>query len=457
LPADLERPRRRPQPGGGRAGGRLRGARARRVPYRLAQPPPRPRLPRAGAPRRGRPRPGRRLRASRGAAGAGPGADGPPRDRLRRARPPGGGRGPGRHGGAGRRPRPRRRRAPGRDRGGAGPPRPEAELPRRGRRADARARGRPAGRRDPRRPRPAVRAPLHARRARLPVRRRGELAGGDATAGGPRRGPGAPRRRLPLRRPGRAVREPHAPRHGGPGAPHRPGPAAGLPADLVRARRAAARRRAALPAAPRAGARARAVHARDPQPHAASRRVRPEEVAMVRAKYPAAWTYHRTTSRWPHNMHGLNDPTYETAPFKEYLRSRTVALPEPATPAATLAEVLAARQSSRRFTGEAPPRAALPTVLHAGAGVIGSVDLGSEFLERPVPSGGGLYPLELYVLAQAVDGLDGGVYHYAPLGHLLEVVHDHPLPSLLTSELFLGQPYLAHAGALVVVTAVLER
>src|SRR5690606_23135887 len=90
-------------------------------------------------------------------------------------------------------------------------------------------------------------------------------------------------------------------------------------------------------------------------------------------------------------------------------------------------------------------------------GVIGSVDLGSEFLERPVPSGGGLYPLELYVLAQAVDGLDGGVYHYAPLGHLLEVVHDHPLPSLLSYELFLGQPYLAHAGALVVVTAVLER
>jgi len=178
---------------------------------------------------------------------------------------------------------------------------------------------------------------------------------------------------------------------------------------------------------------------------------------MVRAKYPAAWTYHRTTSRWPHNMHGLNDPTYETAPFKEYLRSRTVALPEPATPAATLAEVLAARRSSRRFTGEALPLAALSTVLHAGYGVIGSVDLGSEFLERPVPSGGGLYPLELYVLAQAVDGLDGGVYHYAPLGHLLEVVHDHPLPSLLTSELFLGQPYLAHAGALVVVTAVLER
>src|SRR5690606_1642852 len=162
------------------------------------------------------------------------------------------------------------------------------------------------------------------------------------------------------------------------------------------------------PAAPRAGARARAVHARDPQPHAASRRVRPEEVAMVRAKYPAAWTYHRTTPRWPHNMHGLNDPTHETAPVEEYLRSRTVAAPapgrehlrrrsvaapEPATPAATRAGVLAAGQPSRRCAGEALPLAALSTVLRAGYGVIGSVALGSEFLERPVPSGGGLYPL----------------------------------------------------------------
>ncbi|MBO1747388.1 putative peptide maturation dehydrogenase [Stenotrophomonas indicatrix] len=47
---------------------------------------------------------------------------------------------------------------------------------------------------------------------------------------------------------------------------------------------------------------------------------------------------------------------------------------------------------------------------------------GMEFLKKNIPSGGGLHPLETYVVALAVDGLAPGVYHYHPLEHALRPV-----------------------------------
>jgi putative peptide maturation dehydrogenase len=46
-----------------------------------------------------------------------------------------------------------------------------------------------------------------------------------------------------------------------------------------------------------------------------------------------------------------------------------------------------------------------------------------EFLKKNIPSGGGLHPLETYVISLDVDGLHAGVYHYHPLEHALR-----PLP-----------------------------
>jgi len=178
---------------------------------------------------------------------------------------------------------------------------------------------------------------------------------------------------------------------------------------------------------------------------------------MFRADHPLAWTYHRGTSRWPFNMHGLNAPTHETPPFKEDLEAATVELGAPALPAATLGDVLRRRSSCRRFASESIELAELGSLLHGAYGVLATIDLWGEFCERPVPSGGGLYPLELYVLCQRVEGLAGGVYHYVPLGHRLEVVRADPLPSHLTSEMFLGQPYLVSAAAIMLITAVVER
>jgi SagB-type dehydrogenase family enzyme len=178
---------------------------------------------------------------------------------------------------------------------------------------------------------------------------------------------------------------------------------------------------------------------------------------MFRHDHPLAWSYHRGTSRWPFNMHGLNTPAGETPQFKEDIDAEVIELDAPALPEAPLDHVLRARSSCRRFAAEPIDRAELGTLLHAAYGVLDTIDLAGEFCERPVPSGGGLYPLELYALVQHVRDLPGGVYHYVPLGHLLEVVRPDPLPSHLTSEMFLGQPYLVRAAAIIVITAVVQR
>ena len=156
-------------------------------------------------------------------------------------------------------------------------------------------------------------------------------------------------------------------------------------------------------------------------------------------------------------MHELNAPTGEVPPFKEDLNADSVELPTPSLPGASLASALAGRTSCRHFRSDPIPLGQLGDLLHGAYGVLGMIDLWGEFCERPAPSGGALYPLELYVLTQRVEGLAGGVYHYVPLTHRLEVVRPDPLPSLLTAEMFLGQPYLSSASAVVVLAAVVER
>jgi SagB-type dehydrogenase family enzyme len=176
-----------------------------------------------------------------------------------------------------------------------------------------------------------------------------------------------------------------------------------------------------------------------------------------RTGQPLAWTFHRGTSRWTYNLVEPPDGI-PPQPSKEHLDVPILPLPAPLAMQMPLGEAIRGRLSCRTFLHADVRLDELATILHAAYGVIGRTELGrTEFIERPVPSGGGLYPLEVYLLVRAVDGLEPGIHHYVPLHHGVELVREGALPQRLVKYLFLGQPYAASAGAVLLISAVPMR
>jgi SagB-type dehydrogenase family enzyme len=145
-------------------------------------------------------------------------------------------------------------------------------------------------------------------------------------------------------------------------------------------------------------------------------------------------------------------------PYKEYLGAPVTLLPECRIPATAFKDVLLGRYSCRRFKDIPLTLQDLANVLFAGYGMVDICSMGGlEIMTRTVPSGGGMYPLELYLLVKNVEGLEPGIYHYVPRPPLLEQVKKIQLPFSLVRELFMQQPYAAEAPVVILSTALLER
>jgi len=75
---------------------------------------------------------------------------------------------------------------------------------------------------------------------------------------------------------------------------------------------------------------------------------------------------------------------------------------------------------------------------------------------RTAPSGGALYPLELYLVAGNVEGLAPGIYKYRPAGHTIVMTQEGDKRSLLT-DATLRQTFVGDAPAALVFCAVYAR
>jgi SagB-type dehydrogenase family enzyme len=179
---------------------------------------------------------------------------------------------------------------------------------------------------------------------------------------------------------------------------------------------------------------------------------------MFRQDNPIAWTFHRNSSRWPHNTLSPEGSRQEAAHFKELADSPAVPLPPPVAPRQELGAAIQGRFSCRRFTSEDVSLQDAATLLYWCYGKLGICHPGgTELVRRPVPSGGGLYPLEQYVIVRRIGGLAPGIYHYNVLGHFLECVTDAPMPAKVLSDTFMCQPYVGESAFVLVLTAVFAR
>lgn len=171
-----------------------------------------------------------------------------------------------------------------------------------------------------------------------------------------------------------------------------------------------------------------------------------------------AWRFHRNTARWAHNAATSDGRDDIPEPGLEHPDRPFSPLPEPAPIGITLAEALAGRCSCRDFADHPVETGALGELLHHGYGVLGRDHWrAAEFLERPVPSGGGMYPLELHVIARNISGLADGIYHYVPLLHGLERAREVRVPDTLLRYLFMGQYPVMIAPLIVVISSVPGR
>lgn len=159
--------------------------------------------------------------------------------------------------------------------------------------------------------------------------------------------------------------------------------------------------------------------------------------------------------------HFLTDFVLETfrRPNKEYLGAPKVGLPEPTDlPAATLADCLRRRRSTRKFAPEPIPLAQVSALLHLALREF-EPNPSNILGRRPFASGGGLYPLETFILARSVEGLPMGAYHYDPQGHHLDQVR--PLEELDFNDYFFDsdryEGMLVHASAAIVLACNAEK
>jgi len=146
--------------------------------------------------------------------------------------------------------------------------------------------------------------------------------------------------------------------------------------------------------------------------------------------------------------------------------SKIIQLPDPSFKSETsIEEALNARQSVRAYSAESLSLTEISQMLWAAQGITRKKDTPSskwnEKYEwqggnRTAPSAGGLYPMELYLLAGNVEGLDQGVYKYIVKSHSLIKVIDGDKRADVR-EVSLKQKAITEGAAVIVMAAVYER
>jgi SagB-type dehydrogenase family enzyme len=147
----------------------------------------------------------------------------------------------------------------------------------------------------------------------------------------------------------------------------------------------------------------------------------------------------------------------ESLPYDQYL---AIALPTDTPPLTLpLQQAIMDRVSARKLRRDTLRLEELGALLYLAYGVTRSnVGTNSPRAFRAAPSGGALYPLEIYLHSTHLEGQPAGLYHYNPIRNELRLLQERDLSVGIADGLVAFQRHLAFEASLILfLTAVFER
>ncbi len=162
---------------------------------------------------------------------------------------------------------------------------------------------------------------------------------------------------------------------------------------------------------------------------------------------------------WPMEEKMKALPTTRAPPqFKRIAGGTPFRLPPPDIPADTYFKTLHARRTHRQFAKIAVSLQSVSNLLQTTWGVQGYVQTNvfGKLPYKTSPSGGARHPIEVYLVALRVKGLERGLYHYQAKDNVLTKIPGKA-SARRASAYCAGQPYFGEAAALFIMTAVFAR
>lgn len=140
-----------------------------------------------------------------------------------------------------------------------------------------------------------------------------------------------------------------------------------------------------------------------------------------------------------------------------YDTSPRISLPDTLPLRGRIDEMFKNRISVREMTPKTLTLAEVSTLLFYSYGVTRDrAETGISRSFRIVPSGGALYPLEIYIYSKHIVNLDSGFYHYNPIKNELRQLFTGNFDEALSKAIIQNQ-FVFDSSILVFITAIFER
>ena len=143
----------------------------------------------------------------------------------------------------------------------------------------------------------------------------------------------------------------------------------------------------------------------------------------------------------------------EPSRYKTFPEAKLVKLPSPEYQGMTVEEAIRKRRSVRNYSPKSLSIQQLSQLLFAAQGITGKM-YGQPL--RSTPSAGALYPFEIYLVVNNVQGLSRGIYHYVIRNHELEFIKPGDFSGQIT-DAGLEQDMLGEADVTFILSAIFDR